>query len=251
MNSMYRADIGGSGAPDGSVVIAASMDTGEIRRAAEEIGRILTRMRENTARQSAALRGNVSGEAARGAASVLGTTEALTRRMEHTITVGGSGILRAAGGVMGNVLSLMLDRAGSFTAVGEGMMRSVAGGISSSAAITDAAARAAAQSALRAMQAELGITMTQNSAKAAQPEESLYRKNYPVTGETVLRASGVIGAQSVTSGVSMGGAAVSSAAGTGKKTGGTNMTVVFTKPVETPAAHAKALKQTMEEMLYG
>lgn len=32
---------------------------------------------------------------------------------------------------------------------------------------------------------------------------------------------------------------------------GGNTTIVFTKPVETPSAHAKALRAMMEEMLYG
>ncbi len=264
MNNFHASDA------DGSVVITAAFETGEIRRGTEETARLLAKMRADAAKQFAALRGNVRSETARCTESVLSAVRSMNAGMLQTVSVGGMGILRAAQNGIGNVLSAMLARAVQFTDVGSQMMRNVANGIAASSAVTDAAARAAAQSAMNAMNKALGIgdgtttqsptaktpTVTQPSSSAAG-STAARTTAMPLTGAAVLRASGVIAQSAAAVPAARPQVYGSTAAGTsdGKNTarrdGDTNLTVVFTKPVETPSAHARALKNTVESVLYG
>ena len=274
---------------DGRVVIEAGMDTSDIRRGTEEILRLLTVMKKNAAVQFAALRGNTTAEISAMSGQVTSIMRRMTPDMASAVTGGQTRLLSAARGVMSSVMGEMTANAAGFSAVGGQMMAGVAAGIRASSSAVYAAARNAALTALSAMKAELGIQSPSRVMReevgmqiGAGLAEGL-EKSIPAVG----RAAGALAVAtagataSVSAGSGAGASAVRASAALrrenyllgmaqaqarfpvpavvgadgasvrGSRANGANTTIVFTKPVETPSAHARALRSMMEEVLYG
>ncbi|MGM9626144.1 MAG: hypothetical protein ACI3XM_10620 [Eubacteriales bacterium] len=276
-----------NGSYDGSVVIAARMETDDIRAGAAEIAKILAELRKNAQREFSLVRVSAVSESRNASVQAAGAARQMMQATASAVRSGQGLLIGAVRDVMHHALDTMREQAARFSSIGTQMMAGVSAGIYSASSGVYAAARQTASQALAAMKDELGI---QSPSRVMRDEvgmqigyglaqgmqrsiphvtEAANRLSAAAVGtdteQTVYGASRFLRGNAAVSGNGPGGQLQSlamqirnhmiSAEGQNgvkhpdRNTG--NTTIVFTKPVQTPYAHAKAVRETMEELLYG
>lgn len=276
-----------NGSYDGSVVIAARMETDNIRAGAAEIAKILAELRKNAQREFSLVRVSAVSESRTAAVQTAGAAQQMMRATASAVRSGQGLLISAVRDVMQHVLDTMREQAARFSTIGTQMMAGVSAGIYGASSGVYAAARQTAAQALAAMKDELGIQspsrvmrdevgmqigyglaqgMQRSIPKVTEAANQLSAAAVGTnTEQTVYGASRFLRGTAAGFGNGPGGQLQSltlqvqnhlSTAGeqnsvkhSDRRVGST--TIVFTKPVQTPYAHAKAVRETMEELLYG
>lgn len=276
------------GTYDGSVVIAARMDTDDIRAGAAEIAKILAELRKNAQREFSLVRVSAVSESRNTAVQVTAAAQQMMQAAASAIRSGQGLVISAVRSVINRALDTMRTQTMRFSSIGTQMMAGVAMGIYSAASGVYAAARQTAAQALAAMKDELGIqspsrvmrdeigaqigyglalgmqrsipkvTEAANRLSAAavsgNTEQTVYGASRFLRGTAAVIGNGPAGQLQSLQTMQIQKYLTAADGQNGVKhpaqsTG--NTTIVFTKPVQTPYAHAKAVRETMEALLYG
>lgn len=266
---------------DGSVVIAAEIDDGGVKEGLASMRALLSSFAGYGASVAAEMQ--QSGNAA--AASLPKSASAAAAQLASGLLAGRSAVGSAARGLLGAAQSVFTGAGGSFVQIGRGIVSEIASGISSAASGLFSTLRTLASNVVSVMQDALGIhspsqvmrdavglnvglgvkeglldsiSFVAEAAGAVSGTlmNTLIGENSGFSGlgsGAVMRRGAVYSGGAAVSGVMMGlvgGERAVSGQADGKVLPSGN-TFIFNKPVETPYAHAKEIRDTMEEILYG
>ncbi len=269
---------------DGQVLIRAEMDTASVTAGIAQMQAALDALRAHAARQFASIRAQVQSEGN----TLGGWMPSLASRLIGALTSGLSGgstrITAALRGALASALSGGNDYAPRFSGIGSQVIAGIIGGIRGSASALWNTLREVAANMLNTLKSALGI----RSPSQRMREEIGWQIGAGVAEGIRERQGDVAAAAEALSGAAMSGAAenmgrtytAASAAvgmaGTMLRASGASgvsnvirrtaaepdtrgrtapvmggNTFIFQKPVETPYRHAQAIREVMEEMLYG
>ena len=271
---------------DGQVLIRAELDTSSVTQGIAEMKTALESLKTYASKQFAAIRIQAQTEGN----TIQNWIPGLASRIISALTTALSGGGTTIGGGLRTALTAALgvgtEYAPTFSGVGTQVISGIIGGIRSSTSSLFTTLRNVAANMLSTLKSALGIQspsrlmrdevgvqigagiaqgMLDSRGAIASASQTLAAdaasgmgviQSGGTSGAAVRAAGGLLrnafAASTASTAVQIPAASGAAGADTGKPTpviGGS--TFIFQKPVETPYRHAQAIRETMEEMLYG
>lgn len=262
---------------DGQVLIRAELDTSAVNAGITEMKTALEAMKTYAARQLAAIRVQAQTEGNTLSTWVPGLASRLVGALATGLGGGGLRVGNALRTTLGTALNSGNEYAPRFSSIGTYVISGIINGIQGSASALWNTLRAVAanmlntlknalgiQSPSRLMREEVGRQIGAGIAQGMLDSRDLVSSAAMTLAEDAVVRPGKLSASAVSAaGVMLRSAAVPGTVRTGGIAGKdtpsvsrgapsvSGNTFIFQKPVETPYRHAQAIRETMEEMLYG
>ena len=266
---------------DGQVLIRAELDTASVTDGIAKMKTALEELKTYAGRQFSLIRSQAQKEGNSSVSWIPGLASRLINALTLGINGGGTRIGNALRGVLVSAMSAGSEYSSRFSGIGADVISGIIRGIQGTASSLWNTLRAVASNMLSTLKHALGI---QSPSRVMREEigrqicagiaggmldcrEQISSAAQTLANDAIgtLHGSGTV--QLSAAGVLLRGTAVPSSVGAAKSTAyaaagawgaaertGTAVggnTFIFQKPVETPYRHAQAIRETMEEMLYG
>ena len=261
---------------DGQVLIRAELDTSAVNAGITEMKTALEEMKKYASRQLAAIRTQAQTEGNTLSTWVPGLASRLVGALATGLSGGGLRVGNALRSAFGTALTSGNEYAPRFSSVGSYVISGIINGIQGNASSLWNTLRTLAANMLNTLKNALGIQSPSrlmreevgrqigagiaqgmldsrdsiSSAAAVLAEDAVVHPG-KVSASAVGAAGVMLRSAAPVTGIARGSAVRDGASGGhGIPLIGGN-TFIFQKPVETPYRHAQAIRETMEEMLYG
>ncbi len=264
---------------DGVVLIRAEFDTAQITAGIAEIRAALDALKTYASRQLASIRSQTQSEGNAFVGSMPGLASRLVAALSSGIVGGGSRISGALRGVLGGALGVGTEYAPRFSSIGSYVITGIINGIQGNASALWNTLRTVASNMLATLKNALGIQSPSRvmreevgrqigagiaagmldsrdlvlSASDTLAEDAVGRVRRMRVG-SVGAAGTLLRSTTSSSGVPASVRGYPTAVSASEKHPAPSLggnTFIFQKPVETPYRHAQAIREVMEEMLYG
>ena len=267
---------------DGKVIIAAALDDSGLTEGIARMKELLKSLRSYAATQYRGMRSDASASGNALVQQMSSTASRMVSSLGLGLIGGTASIRESASSMMSGILSELSLGTQGFSDIGAGIISSMIKGIRDSAGLLLQTVQALAsdmmtklkglfgiQSPSKVMRDEVGIQLGYGLAEGIFAARSAVDGALDALSESVLvwdpaisLRAGTLGLQQHASSHTMQALQTlpplkpslsAAGTGTGRGIGGgvVGNTFVFNQPIQTPYGHARAIKNTMEAMLYG